>query len=129
MNRAYLLVFCFLSVVMCYAQATIPKPPHFDLSKIGFMVEGHQVCEDKGRLQDYQSTVMDQIIGAGPKSVPVLIAMLTDTRIANTGEPIICYWPEMAIGDIAFCTLRFVLECRLDTNDDAGRVMGRYVRD
>jgi hypothetical protein len=48
---------------------------------------------------------MDQIIAAGPKSVPVLIGMITDARMAKTEEPIICFWPGMAIGDIAFCTL------------------------
>ncbi len=48
---------------------------------------------------------MDQIIGAGPKSVPVLIGMLTDEEVAKTEEPIICFWGQMNIGDIAFCTL------------------------
>lgn len=48
---------------------------------------------------------MDQIIAAGPKSVPILIGMLTDARTAETKEPIICYWYGMAIGDIAFCAL------------------------
>ena len=48
---------------------------------------------------------MDQIIAAGPKSVPALIGMITDARLAKTTEPIICYWPGMAVGDIAFCAL------------------------
>jgi hypothetical protein len=68
-------------------------------------MDGHQICEDKGRLQDYPSEVMDRIIAAGPKAVPVLIRLLTDTRMAKTEEPIICYWPGMTIGDIAFCAL------------------------
>jgi len=50
---------------------------HFDLSRIGFALDGRQICEDKRRLQDYSSKVMDQIIAAGPKSVPVLIGMIT----------------------------------------------------
>ena len=90
---------------MCYAQSTNRREPQFDLSKIGMVLDGHQICEDKGRLQDYSSSVMNEIIAAGPKSVPVLIGMITDTRMANTEEPIICFWPGMAIGDIAFCTL------------------------
>jgi hypothetical protein len=49
--------------------------------------------------------MMDKIIAAGPDSVPPLIGMLTDARMAKTEEPIICYWPGMAIGDIAFCLL------------------------
>jgi len=68
-------------------------------------MDGHQICEDKGRLQDYQSKMMDEIVGAGPESIPVLIGMLTDSHVAKTEEPIVCYWPEMAIGDIAFCLL------------------------
>jgi len=56
-------------------------------------------------MQDYPSEVMDQIVVAGPKSVPVLIEMLTDARIAKTEEPIICYWYGMTISDIAFCVL------------------------
>jgi hypothetical protein len=78
---------------------------HFDLSKVGFVLDGKQICEDKGRIQDYPSKVMDQIISSGPNAVPVLIAMLRDEHIAETPEPIICYWPPMAIGDIAFCIL------------------------
>ena len=78
---------------------------HFDLSRIGFALDGRQICEHKGRLQDYSSKVMDQIIAAGPKSVPVLIGMITDARTPNTKELIICYWYGMAIGDIAFCAL------------------------
>lgn len=63
------------------------------------------MCEDVDRLQDYPSKEMDRIIAAGTKSIPVLINMLTDERRAKTSEPIICFWPGMAIGDIAFCLL------------------------
>ncbi len=28
------------------------------------VMDGRQICEDKGRLQDYPSKVMDQIIAA-----------------------------------------------------------------
>jgi hypothetical protein len=45
---------------------------------------------------------MDQIIAAGPKAVLILIAMLSDGRIAPTKEPIIGFWQDMTIGDIAF---------------------------
>jgi hypothetical protein len=104
-KRAYLIAFCLLFAGMCDAQSGTEKELHFDLSRIGFVLDGRQICEDKGRLQDYPSKVMDQIIAAGPKSVPVLIGMLTDSRMAKTEEPIICYWPGMTIGEIAFCTL------------------------
>ncbi|HEX9110341.1 MAG TPA: hypothetical protein VF845_02600, partial [Terriglobales bacterium] len=105
MKKAHLIAFCLLIVGMCHAQSRTEKQLHFDLSKIGFVVNGRQIYEDKGRLQDYPSKVMDQIIAGGPKSVPVLIGMLTDSGMAKTEEPIICYWPGMTVGDIAFCTL------------------------
>jgi hypothetical protein len=107
-NKAYLIGFLLLAAACC-AQSTGQKEReddlHFDLTKIGSVFDGRQICEDKYRLQDYPSKVMDQIIAAGPKSVPVLIGMLTDERMARTEEPIICFWGQMAIGDIAFCAL------------------------
>ena len=96
----------FISLAaLCHAQSSVRSKLKFDLSQIGFVLKGQQVCEDKGRLQDYPSKTMDQIIAAGAESIPVLIGMITDSRMARTREPIICYWPGMAIGDIAFCTL------------------------
>jgi hypothetical protein len=89
---------------MSVAQST-PKQLHFDLSKIGSQLNGEQICEDKGRLQDYPSTVMDHIIAAGPSSVTILIGMITDERLVRTKEPIICFWYGMTIGDLALCTL------------------------
>lgn len=101
--KLFVIVFCCLLVSA--SSASDKLPPRFDLSKIGLAIDGRTICEDKGRLQDYQSGMMDKIIAAGPASNPVLIGMLTDARMAKTGEPIICYWPGMAIGDIAFCLL------------------------
>jgi hypothetical protein len=90
---------------ICPAQRTTRTQPAFDLSKIGFIVDGKQICEDKGRLQDYPSKVMDEIIAAGLKSVPVLIGMITNSREVRTQEPIICYWYGMTVGDLAALTL------------------------
>jgi hypothetical protein len=88
------------------AQSANQDPLHFDLSKIGMVINGQQICEDKGRLQDESGEAeLTRIIAAGPKAIPVLIKMLTDARMAKTAEPLICYWPGMAIGDIAFCLL------------------------
>jgi len=56
-------------------------------------------------LQDYPSEEIEKVIAAGTKSVPVLIELLTDKRQVKTKEPIICFWPGMTIGDIAFCLL------------------------
>jgi hypothetical protein len=104
-DKTCLIALCFLTVSFSHARSTAQKPLHFDLSKIGMVVNGRQMCEDKGRLQDVPSRVMDQIVAGGSKSVPVLIGMIADTRTAQTEEPIICYWPGMAVGDIAFCLL------------------------
>ena len=89
------------------AQTPVHTNLDFDLPQIGMVVDGKPFCEDKGRLQDYPSKVMEQIIAAGPKAIPVLIGKITDPRPAGTktDEPIICYWYGMAVGDIAFCTL------------------------
>jgi hypothetical protein len=104
-KRSCLITLFLLLTGICYPQLVTRRELQFDLSKIGFVLDGRQICEDNGRLQDYPSEVMDRIIAAGPKSVPVLIGMLTETRMAKTEEPIICYWPGMTIGDIAFCAL------------------------
>ena len=103
--KTIVIAFCALWPGMSYAQPAPTRPMHFDLSKIGMVIDGQQICEDKGRLQDEPSKVMDQIIAAGPKAIPVLIGMITDARMAKTKEPIVCYWPGMAVGDIAFCLL------------------------
>ena len=104
MSRLHLIALCILFSALCRAQSPAGNL-RFDLSKIGMVVGGKQICEDAGRITDYRSQVMEQIVATGPKSVPVLIAMIADVRIAKTKEPIICYWPGMAIGDLAFCVL------------------------
>jgi hypothetical protein len=104
-KRFYLIALCLLFPCISHPQSVTRKEHQFDLSKVGQVADGHQICEDKGRLQDYPSKVMDQIIAAGPKSVPVLIDMLADTRTAKTEEPVICFWGSMTISDIAFCVL------------------------
>ena len=100
-----------LCVLMWLPRLTAQTPAQakldFDLAQIGMVLNGKHICEDKGRLQDYSSKVMEQIIAAGPKAIPVLIEKITNPRPAGkeTDEPIICYWYGMAVGDIAFCTL------------------------
>jgi hypothetical protein len=87
------------------AQSTASKL-HFDLSKIGMVLDGEQICNDTNpRLQDIPSKMMARIIAGKADSVPVLITLLADQRMAQTNEPILCYWPGMRIGDIAFCLL------------------------
>ena len=106
MTRTANVLLCFLAwSTVLYAQSPAKNKLSFDLSRIGFVLNGEQICEDKGRLQDYPSKVMDQIIAAGSQSVPELIAMITDERLIHTREPIICYWYGMTIGDAAHCVL------------------------
>jgi len=106
MTRTANVVLCFLAwSTLLYAQSPAKNKPSFDLSRIGFVLNGEQICEDKGRLQDYPSKEMDQIIAAGSQSVPELIAMITDQRTIHTREPIICYWHGMTVGEAALCTL------------------------
>jgi hypothetical protein len=103
-KRAYLIALYPLLSALSYAQSSVGGNPQFDLTRIGEAHDGNYVCQDVGRLQDWPSEVMDQIIAAGPKAVPILIAMISDARLAKR-EPVYCYWPGMAIGDIAFCLL------------------------
>ena len=106
MNKACLIAVWLLIAASSVAESTHQRLPQFDLSKLGMVVNGQQICNDTGnRLQDFPSLVADQIIVAGPKAVPILIGMIADRHMAHTREPLICYWPGMAIGDIAFCLL------------------------
>jgi hypothetical protein len=103
--KLLVIAFWCLLAANSFAQSGNKQHLQFDLAKIGDVVDGRQICEDKGRLQDYASKTMAEIIASGPKSVPLLIGMLTYARMAKTPEPIICFWPGMATGDIAFCLL------------------------
>jgi|SRR5579872_1188429 len=107
MNRPFTVALCLLlSSPISFAQSKTQEPLRFDLSKIGMVINGEQMCNDTNpRLQDIPSPTMEQIMAGGPRSVPVLIEMLGDRRMAQTKEPIICYWPDMTIGDISFCLL------------------------
>jgi hypothetical protein len=105
-NNLALIVLCTLAVSVSNAQLATRNPLHFDLSKLGMAINGEQKCNDSGnRLQDFPSPVMDQIIAAGPRAVPTLIRMISDRHMAQTREPLICYWPGMTVGDIAFILL------------------------
>ena len=95
----------FVLLQSASAQSTKRSELSFDLSKIGFIVNGQQVCEDKGRLQEFPSKMMDRIIAGGKDSVPVLIGMIMDEREIRTKEPIICYWHGMTVSDAALCLL------------------------
>jgi len=104
-NRVCVVALWLVATTLSTAQSTA-RTLHFDLSKIGLVVNGEQVCDDgTPRMQDLPSKMMTEILAGGSESVPVLIGMVGDTRVAETKEPIICYWPGMTNGDIAFCLL------------------------
>jgi hypothetical protein len=105
LKRLCFLPLLTLAQLLGLAQYSLAESLKFDLSQIGFVLDGKQICEDNGRLQDFPSKMMNKIIGTGPGAIPVLITMLTDTRPVKTREPLICYWPAMTVGDVAFCLL------------------------
>ncbi len=106
MNKVCFIAVWLLVAASSVAESTDQRLRQFDLSKLGMVINGEQRCNDTGnRLQDFPSSVMEQVIAAGPKAVPILIGMIADRHMAHTREPLICYWPGMAIGDIAFCLL------------------------
>jgi hypothetical protein len=104
-KRCYFILLLVSASVPCLGKPAANGNLKFDLSQIGFMVDGKQICEDNGRLQDFPSNTMDEIITAGPDAIPILIGMLTDSRLVKTREPLICYWPPMSTGDVAYCLL------------------------
>src|SRR4051812_36672848 len=44
------IAFCALWAGMSHAQSAGPRSLRFDLSKIGMVLDGRQLCEDKGRV-------------------------------------------------------------------------------
>jgi hypothetical protein len=74
--------------------------PKFDLLKM------ERSCGTKGRLQDRvycHSKIVRQVLSSGKNSIPVLIDLLSDER--KTPEPVMDFWPETSVGDIAFIFL------------------------
>jgi hypothetical protein len=105
MNRRHVTAFFVLWAMPILAQSASNKQSTFDLSEIGMVVDGQQICEDKGRLQDVPSKEMERIIAGGMASIPILIKEVADSRELKTREPLICYWYGMANGDYAFALL------------------------
>jgi hypothetical protein len=104
-TRLCLVLAILLSATVSFGKSAQRENPEFELSQIGFVLDGRQFCEDSERLQDFPSKMMDKIIEAGPKGIPTLIGMLTDIRPVRTREPLICFWPQMTVSDVAFCLL------------------------
>ena len=70
-----------------------------DLSKIGHITP-------KGRVQDkdyHELEVVDDLIANGKDSVPFLISKLDDTTVIH--EPVMDFWPEVTVGDVALFIL------------------------
>lgn len=76
-----------------------------DLRRIGHI--------SKGRVQDQDLPVVENLIKAGPASVPFLVSKLEDrTRIPGYGT-VLDFWPRVEVGHVAL----FVL-CDLFTEAD-----------
>jgi hypothetical protein len=73
--------------------------PRFDLLQLGVVAP----CVAKGRLQEMHFATTDEIVAAGKEAVPVLIELIADER--KLSEPVICFWHDMTVGDLAFAIL------------------------
>ena len=60
-------------------------------------------CEAKGRVQDCNGKVMQQILADGKDAIPILISQLTDTT--RTKNQIADYWFDTRTGDVAYVVL------------------------
>jgi hypothetical protein len=95
-----LALFFFITLVFCinlgFAQNILSE---IDLVKIGKIAP-------KGRVQDKnynQLSIIDKLIGNGKDSIPFLIENLdNETKFE---EPILDYWKEVKIGDVALVIL------------------------
>ena len=92
-----------------FAQSPSKQPPaqpplRLDMSKLNGM---QPYCLDKGRFQDSEynrSAEVDKIMARPKEAVPILIALLTDTRPVRP-DPVVCYWYDTRAGDVAFMML------------------------
>ena len=76
---------------------------YFDLAHFD---ERPSTCRAKGRLQDKEycdSKTMNVIVCEGKAAVPTLIKALTDQT--NLSTPILDYWSNMTVGDVAYLVL------------------------
>lgn len=102
-------VLCAAVLLFCATMRTEgqePAPPR-DPFRLEHFDEAAGMCRGKGRLQDTEycrSATMDAILAKGKDAVPILIAQLTDERVVKM--PILDYWNEMKVGDIAYVILR-----------------------
>jgi len=60
-------------------------------------------CMGKGRVQDCNGKVMQQILADGKDAIPVLISQLTETT--RTKNQIANYWVDTRSGDVAYIVL------------------------
>ncbi len=60
-------------------------------------------CEAKGRVQDCNGKVIQQILADGKDAIPILISQLTETT--RTKKEITDYWADTRSGDVAYVVL------------------------
>jgi hypothetical protein len=107
--KAATLIALLLLPALAFAQSPCQQPPtqsplRLDMSKLNGM---QPYCLDKGRFQDPEynrSAEVDKIMAHPREAVPILIALLTDTRPVRP-DPVVCYWYDTRVGDVAFMML------------------------
>lgn len=92
---ALALAICGLMIPSGYTQTRPAKYPLTNFDNYG--------CMAKGRVQDCQGKVMQQILADGKAAIPILISQLTETAIAK--NEIADYWGGTRSGDVAFVVL------------------------
>jgi hypothetical protein len=87
------------AVISCGQSAVSQTPHKFALDQFE-----NESCRGKGRGQECdQNPVMKEVLAAGSRSIPVLIAQLTETNL--TKKPIEDFWNYTTSGDVAFIVL------------------------
>ena len=70
--------------------------PSVDLAKIGHV-------QPKGRVQDYNLPVVDQVIAMGPSAVSFLVSKLEDE--GRVEGQVFDFWTDVRVGDVALVVL------------------------
>lgn len=94
-GKPFLVISAFVLLASVASKAESARYPLRQFDNIG--------CTAKGRVQDCNGKVMQQILADGKNAIPMLIAQLTETTPAE--KQIADYWHTTQTGDIAFIVL------------------------
>jgi hypothetical protein len=91
-------VFAFMVMLLVAPQGQTQSGKRYQLTD--FDNEG---CMAKGRVQDCNGKVMQEILADGKHAIPILVSQLTET--ARAKKQIADYWGDTRSGDVAFAVL------------------------